>query len=91
VTVSQAYPNPVFGDWPVRVNLVSACPQEVKWRVFSVSYRKIAESSLTVNGSATVIWNLKDPGGKRVANGMYYMVFEVGGKTIQTRRVMVIH
>ena len=78
-------------DGPVKVDLTSSCSQEVKWRLFTVSYRKLAESTVTVNGSATVIWNLKDPRGKRVASGMYYLVFEVGGKTIQTRRVMVIH
>jgi hypothetical protein len=88
MTVSAPYPNPVSVG-PVKVNLHSDCAKRVRWSVFSAAYRKIAENVIDVQGKTTVFWYLTDVKGKRVAAGLYYMVFVPEGQKSQVRTVIV--
>jgi hypothetical protein len=89
VSISKPYPNPVSSG-SVKVDLKSACPKNVKWAVYSSAYRKIGEWTLTVSRTKTVVWNLTDSNGKKVAAGNYYLVFSPTGQKSQTLAVVVL-
>lgn len=74
----------------VKVDVTSPCHQTVRCRVFSVSFRKVLDTTMEVSGRVTYMWDLKDEKGRPVAAGMYYLVFDVDGKDAQTRRVVVL-
>jgi hypothetical protein len=78
VTITNPYPNPIVGG-SVSVILTSSYPQSVKWYVVSSAYRKIAEGSVEVLNQTTLTWNLTDFKGRRIAPGLYYMVFQAAG------------
>jgi len=45
---------------------------------------------LTVSGSAAALWDLRDKGGHRVANGIYYLVFTPEGQSPVFLKEMVV-
>jgi hypothetical protein len=90
VSISKPYPNPARGDGVVRVDLRSACPKNVKWAVYSAAYRKLGEWTLSVNVLTKAAWNLTDSKGKKVAAGIYYMVFTPVGQKSQTLSIVVV-
>ncbi len=90
MTVSLPYPNPARGGQPVRVRLTSNCPTKVRWSVVSVAYRKVFESELTVSRATDVLWDLRDKGGRPVANGLYYLVFTPEGQPAVLLREIVV-
>jgi len=87
--VSNPYPNPVRGG-ALRVDLESPCPKNVRWSVFSVAYRKIAEGSLVAEGRTSILWDLRDTKGKPVAPGLYHFTVEGEGLDAKTMPVLVI-
>jgi hypothetical protein len=91
VSISNPYPNPVQTGGVVKVDLQSVCPKTVRWAVYSSAYRKIGAWSVTVVGSRmTLVWNLTDSTGKKVAAGIYYMVFTPAGQKSKTLSVVVL-
>ena len=88
--LSLLYPNPV-SIGPVKLDLQSVCAKRVRWSVFSAAYRKIGEWEIEVSGRQTVnIWNLTDAKGKRVAAGLYYIVFAPEGQKRKVLSVVVL-
>ena len=90
VSVSNPYPNPVQTGGVVKVDLQSLCPKTVRWAVYSPAYRKIGEWSITVGSKTTVVWNLTDSKGKKVAAGIYYIVVTPAGQKSRTLSVVVL-
>jgi hypothetical protein len=90
VTISNLYPNPVQISGVVKVDLQSLCSKSVRWAVYSSAYRKLGEWSITVGSKTTVAWNLTDSKGKKVAAGIYYMVFTPTGQKSKTLSVVVL-
>ena len=88
VAVSAPYPNPVSVG-PVKVDLQSACAKRVSWSVYTPANRKILESAVNVSGKTTVMWNLTDAKGERVAAGLYYLVFAPEGQKRRVCKVFV--
>jgi len=88
VQISAPYPNPVALA-PVKVDLVSACPKTVSWKVYTTNYRCVAAGTVLVTGKSTVAWDLRDLKGKPVANGLYYGLFKCDGRTT-LRKMMVL-
>ena len=86
--VSQAYPNPALVA--VRFNLMGACPLAVTWEVYSTAYRRMYSETVLLNGVRTVVWDLKDFKGSRVANGAYHVRFTAKELGTQVRSVMVL-
>lgn len=89
-SVNVLYPNPLTGDQPVNFNYnVTAAVDQVKVKIFTVSFRKIYEDDTlsTVLGpnKYTLDWGKK---GLNIANGLYYvvLVYKTGGK--ETHQVM---
>jgi hypothetical protein len=76
--VSAPYPNPV-GVAPVVVNVVSPGPVDVKWGIYTLSFRKILSGEQDQITSTQLSWNLVDRAGNPVSNGLYYWVVEVTG------------
>jgi hypothetical protein len=63
----------------------------VKWAVYSAAYRKIGEWNKTITGFERVpVWNLTDTEGKKVASGIYYLVFTPEGQKNKTLPVVVL-
>jgi hypothetical protein len=89
VTISNPYPNPIVGG-SVSVLLTSSYPQSVKWYVVSSAYRKIAEGSVEVLNQTTLTWNLTDFTGRRIAPGLYYMVFQAAGAKKKVVPIIVL-
>ena len=54
------------------------------WATFLPVFRRLLE------GERDVAWDLRDEGGARVADGIYFMRLEVEGRRI-TRRIAVVH
>jgi hypothetical protein len=83
--VSAAYPDPV-SEGLVKFDLGGYCPQGVRWMVFTSAYRKVGE---WVTIQSTAKWDLTDAKGARVAPGLYYAVFSIGGK-YEVRKFVVL-
>jgi hypothetical protein len=58
--------------------------------VFSSAYRKIMESEIQVQGQKSTMWYLTDAKGKRVAAGLYYLVFMPEGQKRKVLSVVVL-
>jgi len=71
----------------VKVDLEGSCPQRLHWSIYSGAYRNIAGGEADWTGKETVQWNVTDLKGKRVAPGLYYMVFVPEG---QKRRIFTL-
>jgi hypothetical protein len=81
----------VFRGGVVKVDLKSLCAKHVRWSVFSAAYRKIGEWEIEVSmNTPPVQWNLTDSKGKRVAPGLYYMVFIPEGQKRQVLSIVVL-
>ena len=85
VSVSNAYPNPVYGNNVVRFDLLSSCPTTVDWGVYTVSLRKVYGTTVSVNGPMSVAWDLHDASGARVAVGLYYIQVNSGANPVQLK------
>jgi len=76
------YPNPSQGK-PVSIWIQVPKPTTIKWTVYSLAFRKIAEGETSIDQTGTIVWNFKDRYQKQVANGLYYMRVEaIRGQTI---------
>jgi hypothetical protein len=88
--VSAVYPNPVFWNHEVvKFDLLTSCPQEVEWTVFTSGYRKIYEQAIQVKGPKTVVWNLRDQEGEIVSNGLYFIRVHSGNTGTQIGKVLI--
>jgi len=76
------YPNPSQGK-PVSISIQVPGQTTIKWTVYTLSFRKIAEGETTINQTGTIQWDFKDRYQNQVANGLYYMrVQAIRGITI---------
>jgi hypothetical protein len=89
-SIGILYPNPVTGNQPVNFNYnVTAPPDQVKVKIFTVSFRKIFEDDNLPTTVGTDHYLLDfDKAGLNIANGLYYVVlsFTAGGS--ETHQVM---
>jgi len=46
--------------------------------VYTTSYTAIYSETLSVNGPKTILWQMKDNSGKKVAPGAYYLKVDPG-------------
>jgi hypothetical protein len=77
------YPNPVKNQEPVKLQLFFEGPNNsVNLKLFTVAFRKINawEYNDLPQGVYEFPIELKDEGGKPLANGLYYVVAEVNGE-----------
>jgi hypothetical protein len=90
MTVSAAYPNPVFfaGD-TVKFNLLTSCPENATWTVFTPAYRLVYSETVLVNGPKTVAWDMKDKKNASVAGGLYFIQVKSGKTELKTLKVLV--
>jgi hypothetical protein len=88
--VSAAYPNPVFwNNEAVKFDLLTSCPQEVDWEVFTSGYRKIYGETIQVSGPKTAVWNLRDKKGRIVSNGLYFIRVLSGNAEPAILRILI--
>jgi hypothetical protein len=93
VLISPPYPNPVSGSGPNALSFQVQAPggSSVEWGVFTVSFRKIWDSSQSIPGNSTTLaWNLNDFAGTPVSNGLYYLRVRVTGPVKATKILKVI-
>jgi hypothetical protein len=67
-----------------------AGPSRVRWKVFTVAFRKILDHDEGTTSGGTLVWNLSDQWGTRVANGLYYLRVEIDGPQLLTKVLKVI-
>ena len=90
--IKYPYPNPV-DNGPVVVDLDVPGPSTVEWSVFTLSFRKILGGEVSINSTGSVVWDLKDKSGAKVADGIYYLRIEVQGPqpTVKIFKILVLH
>jgi hypothetical protein len=89
---SVPYPNPVYVvGQTVKIDLLTSCPQQCTWAVYTSGYRKVYEESVLVNGPRTVIWNTKDDKGKQVAGGIYFIQIQSGNSEPVIRKLLMLN
>jgi hypothetical protein len=89
---SVAYPNPVFARGQrVMIDLLTSCPQQTHWAVYTSGYRKVYEESLLVDGPRTVVWDLRDDKGVPVAGGMYFIRVQSGNSETKVLKSLVLY
>jgi len=88
--VGCPYPNPTNGSGKVcfGVNAPPGC--EVEWTVYTTAFRKIVDRSLTVPGSCTLSWDLKDDWGNKAADGCYYLRVKLGAPVSSAQILKVL-
>jgi hypothetical protein len=76
------YPNPVSGGAPVTLVVTLASPANVRIQIFTVSFRKVVDETVTSvpAGTSKLPVPLVDREGKPLANGLYYVVVTINGK-----------
>ena len=89
LVVSNPYPNPDFGV-PVHMELSDPCNGEVKWSVYTTSFRKIAWGSMLLNGQGVLIWDLTDHAGDKVAHGLYYVLVQFGSQRPVVKKILLL-
>ncbi len=91
IVISAPFPNPSSGS-PISFNVEVPGPSTVTLDVFTLSFRKIFSETEQINGSQTLLWDLKDLPGASVANGVYYVRIRVKGSqsATETLKVMIL-
>ena len=89
LTASNPYPNPAFGV-PVHIDLSDPCTGEVKWSIYTTTFRKVAWGSMPLSGQGTLTWNLKDHSGEKAAHGLYYVLIQFGSGKPLVRKVLLL-
>ncbi len=88
--LNTLYPNPVTGSQPVNFNYNVTSPlDQVKVKLFTVSFRKIYEDDTLPTGMGANKYSLNwSNAGLNIANGLYYVVlyFKSGGS--ETHQIM---
>jgi hypothetical protein len=87
--ISLPYPNPVKGVDNLWFNVQTTQSTQVEWSVFTLSLRKVYQNSHSVDGQATIAWNLKDNSGVPVADGLYYLRVKAGS-TVKVMKVLIL-
>ena len=92
VTIGLPYPNPDFGPGPVTIQVQAPPGSSLDWSVFTLSFRKLLDTSQPLSGNGAIVWNLVDGTGKPVSNGLYYLRVKVTGpvNTTQILKVLVL-
>jgi hypothetical protein len=87
--VSAPYPNPSNGA-PIAVSIQVPAPATVTMDVFTLSFRKVASETVSVESAKTLLWDTKDILGIPVANGLYYVRIHIAGIQSTTTIVKVL-
>lgn len=90
VSLSSPYPNPSSDGQPVNIDIQLPGPATVKWAVFTTAFRKINSGVLSLSGSGTFAWDLKDKTGAPIARGIYYLRLEISGDFSTVKKVVKI-
>jgi len=82
--------NPALGGARLAFALPAAAP--VRLAVFDVQGRRVRElaDGRFAAGEHAVVWDGRDGAGRRLAAGVYWAVFEAGGRRL-TRQVVLLH
>jgi len=88
-SICLPYPN------PVRTGQLSCCytvagPSNLRWKIFTTAFRKIADHEEPVSSGGTLLWDLRDQSGAAVANGLYYLRVEIVGPQPMTKILKVL-
>lgn len=90
VEIGLPYPNPA-GSGPVSIQLRVPTGSAVEWSVYTMAFRKILGNSGPIEGNnTTLVWDLKDKWGTRVANSLYFVKVQVKGTHPETKILKVL-
>ena len=89
VLIYPPYPNPSYGS-PIIFSFQVPGESTVTMDVFTLAFRKISSQTVQVYGASTLQWDLKDVSGIQVANGLYYVRFQVTGVQSTTKILKVL-
>ena len=99
--VSNPYPNPVMGTSGILssgsdvVNLDVQGPglAQIKFDVFTASFRKIRSMVYQASDTNHLKWDLEDMEGRTASNGIYFLRVEVdglNGKTVFIKKLLIL-
>ena len=74
-----------MGNGPVVFKVKTSSLSLVKWSIFTASFRKVVDGSVSINGTGMIQWNLQDKANTPVGNGIYYARIEVTGAYAYSR------
>ncbi|HJT23179.1 MAG TPA: T9SS type A sorting domain-containing protein, partial [bacterium] len=75
-SISLPYPNPSNGSF-IHWDIQTSEPLVIQWAVYTTNNTKIFQQTLNVANNQTLTWNLEDRWGHPVANGIYFVRFQV--------------
>jgi hypothetical protein len=89
LALSPPAPNPLRGSCTMRLALPHAAP--VSLAVYDQQGRRLRTllAGAQPSGERTIVWDGRDDGGRPVANALYFVRLETGGRTISRRLVVV--
>ncbi len=90
VTFSPPYPNPSKDGSPINVDIGLPGPASMDWAVFTTAFRKINSGTLSLSGSGTFQWDLRDKTGAQAAMGLYYIRLEVSGDFGKVKKILKV-
>ena len=89
LALDQNYPNPFNSETVIRFELPST--QEAELSIYGLTGQQVAMLSLGMReaGSHTVRWDGRDPDGRNLASGVYFIRLE-SGLQIQVRKLLLL-
>jgi len=85
------YPNPLRGEGPLQVAFrLEDRFEEVRVTVVTVAYRKVFEQTFDLTGRKGNVALRLDLQGRRLANGLYYVVVSPSSGAKSTCKLMIL-
>jgi hypothetical protein len=91
VTIGDPFPNPVVKGNQIQVPIIAPTGSQLEWSVFTLGFRKILDRTQDIPGNQMLLkWDLNDPAGVSVSNGLYYLRVHVRGLKTADRILKVL-
>ena len=89
-SLKQNYPNPFNPETSIFYSIINNGLVELSiYNIKGQLVKELVNSSMNA-GEHTIIWNGKDASGRKVGSGLYFYKLKVDGKTIDTKKMMLL-
>jgi flagellar hook assembly protein FlgD len=92
--LNQNYPNPFNPETKISFSIAGSDDKEKKVSIiiYNIKGQKVKTlvDETKMPGSYSVIWNSKDQNGKPVSSGIYFYKLNVDGKTIKSKKMLLL-
>ncbi len=89
-SLKQNYPNPFNPETNISYSVIDN--GSVELAIYNIKGQLVKElvRSTRNAGEHTVVWNGKDSAGRKVSSGLYFYKLKLNGKTIDTKKMMLL-